>query len=582
MSARRPNILFLTVDAMRADRTGIGGYERPTTPNLDRLAARSTVLKSHVSQSSFTQPAFPSIFTSSRPLSYGGYDNGARGRPQTLFKTLHDVGYETFLISTFPWVSRFYGYDEGVDHEDMAFPINALVGVASGNMASSVSEYRNGRIDREGMKAIVVPNVLRIFEDLKAYCRIRVEKQTDDARHYSRERLVTNGYQYNNILKVIARHEAFFERDADAYIDQYLRETPRAHNWIAHDWRLCRKFSTLFFVALQGAFGRLTGVRDLDEHFGKRYVDGATLADRIIDEIKTRESDQPFFIWSHFFDPHVPYCPGRGRDWRDEAPKYLADLGHDPAVDLNVAVSGHPKNDGQWKAWSALYDAAIRYTDEQLGRVIDAVETCGLADDTVIVIGSDHGEELGEHGDISHHFLCYEHNIRVPFIVHAPGRPAAAVTGLTTHLDLAPTIAGLANALVPEKWEGRDLLADGLAENDYVLTENFYGGNCLFDGRPLYVSVRTERYKFLWKEYRDPNDRLSADGHELYDLTADSQERKNIYRDDHPAVAEMAPAVAKRLAQIPEISSDRIFAAFGEVGAAAVAGCRSAPPVQGG
>lgn len=579
MSRRQPNILFLTVDAMRVDRTGLGGYDRPTTPNLDRLAAKSTVLTNHVAQASFTQPAFPSIFTSSRPLSFGGYDNGVCGRPQTLFKTLHDVGYETFLISTFPWVSRYYGYDEGIDHEDMAFPINALVGVASGNMATSISESLSGRIDRGNMKNVVVPNVWRLLENLRDYCLFRLQNQAFDRRHYHRERLVRNGYKYRQILNIISKHEAFLERDSEAYIDLNFNETPRAHNWIAQDWRLSRKISTMLYVAIQAGVGRFAsdGGRDLDEHFGKRYVDGATLADRLIDAIKTRRSGQPFFIWSHFFDPHVPYCPGRGRDWRGEAPEYLAALGHDPAIDLNVAVSGRPKNDDAWRAWSALYDAAICYTDEQLGRVINAVEELGLADETIIVIGSDHGEELGEHGDISHHFLCYEHNIRVPFIVHVPGRHAETITGMTTHLDLAPTIAGLANAPIPEGWEGRNLLGDDLADIGHVLIENFFGGNCLFEDRPLYIGVRTPRHKFLWKEYRDPNDRLSADGHELYDLAIDPQELHNIYRDDHPTVREMRPIIAQRLAQIPEISSGRISAAFGEVGTAAVACHRSAP-----
>ena len=71
MTAKHPNVLFLSVDALRPDRMSLHGYDRPTTPTLDRLAENAIVCDENTSLTAFTQPALPSMLTSSMPLSYG-------------------------------------------------------------------------------------------------------------------------------------------------------------------------------------------------------------------------------------------------------------------------------------------------------------------------------------------------------------------------------------------------------------------------------------------------------------------------------------------------------------------------------
>ena len=86
--------------------------------------------------------------------------------------------------------------------------------------------------------------------------------------------------------------------------------------------------------------------------------------------------------------------------------------------------------------------------------------------------------------------------------------------------------------------------------------------------------MRNHRYKFLWKEWRDPRDKLTPDEPELYDLKSDPEEKNNIFRPDHPALPPLRRAAAERLAEIPEISSERIVNAFGEDGRSAIAAFR--------
>ena len=95
---------------------------------------------------------------------------------------------------------------------------------------------------------------------------------------------------------------------------------------------------------------------------------------------------------------------------------------------------------------AALYDAAVRSTDEAIGRILDTVRSLGLMDETVVGIAGDHGEEIGEHGDYGHECMNYEHNARIPLIfkpVAGHGAPGHVDT-LTSSLDFTPTLAALA------------------------------------------------------------------------------------------------------------------------------------------
>ena len=91
---------------------------------------------------------------------------------------------------------------------------------------------------------------------------------------------------------------------------------------------------------------------------------------------------------------------------------------------------GLPRDEGEWEALSALYDASILGVDEQIGRIADAVDELGLGDDTIIAFCGDHGEELGEHGNHSHYFLPYEHNIGIPMLYRTADGKSARIKGL--------------------------------------------------------------------------------------------------------------------------------------------------------
>jgi len=566
MSITQPNILFLSIDALRADHTSVFGYHRKTTPNLEKLAKNAIICDQAVSMGAHTQVSFHTFMTSSLPYSHGGYDLGAEGRPTSLIKHLHDHNYETITIATFPWVSKYLGYNDGaIDTESFTFILNAFVGLyGTGTMASALRAWHSGKISVDRANELIKDSVLKTFDHSEDYCLQRKKSDPTNKLDFKNAAFLNEGFHYDKVLKSIERHRKAYLTNPTSYIEKYLTEVPYPHNWIGREWRLfCRnprqlikdawlKFSNPVLNILSP---KLAALR---KYKLKRYVDAGELANRVLREIKERrKSNQPFFLWTHFIDTHVPYCPGPLPNWHRHAPDYLEKLGYPRDMDISVSLGGKPETAKDWETWTALYDATVLYVDEQIGRVIDELNRIGQLENTIIVICGDHGEELGEHGDISHHFRLHEHNIRIPLIFSKPGIAPQRLDHLVTLLDIAPTLAKLVDIPPVKEWVGQDVTSARSKSRSHVLLETFHGGNCLFDQRPLYMAVRTKKWKYLWKEYIDPTDHYSPAQYELYNIGIDPLEQNNLFFPDHPEIDQFNKIILDRIKQIPEISKKR-------------------------
>ena len=561
----RPNVLLLTVDTLRADRLGVYGYGRPTTPCLEKFARNATVCERAFTLGPFTQIACIQLFTSSRPLSYGGYDRGALGRPNTVFKRFRDAGYYTSGLSTIHWVSPYYGYTDGLDDETSFFLLNTLVGMAVNNMRDTLRVYFEKVISAEEMMATAVPVIRRMFDNVDAYCDELKGREREFRMDFPDSKVANDGYDYDKVKNVVARHRSTFENDPLAYIHTHLGEKPDAHQWLAADWHLSRRPAKLIGEAAFRLSNRLLGLVDprLAGMRANRFrlsVDAHAIAGNVVGQLNRRSPDKPFFIWAHFKDTHQPFVSGPGRKWYRHTPDYLAALGHPRDLDPSMVFrTPNPRTEEEWSTVSALYDAAVRSTDEAIGRILDALEAQGLADNTVVAICGDHGEEIGEHGAYGHQCMHYEHNSRIPMLFRAPGQRGENRTdALVSSLDWAPTVADLAGIDPHPGWEGHPVTSPAVAGRRHVLMETFCRGNCDFPHRPVYMGVRTDRYKYIWKEYQDPAHKIGTLHPELYDLHADPAERTNIFSPDHPRVAEFNAIIADRLDEIPEISPERV------------------------
>lgn len=126
----RPNIIFLSIDALRADHLGAHGYDRETSPFLDKLADQELEFRTAISASSHTREAVPALLSGRYPDVFAA--NGYRYVPKTVADRLSEVGFRTAGFHSNPYVSRAYGYDSGFDtfDDDLVLGQNRFVALA--------------------------------------------------------------------------------------------------------------------------------------------------------------------------------------------------------------------------------------------------------------------------------------------------------------------------------------------------------------------------------------------------------------------------------------------------------------------
>jgi len=263
----------------------------------------------------------------------------------------------------------------------------------------------------------------------------------------------------------------------------------------------------------------------------------ATAAIRLLEANRGR----PFFLAVGFFRPHTPYvAPKRYFDMYPLStvgapPDPTADLTDVPPAALWVATPNYALPADTLRRAIQAYYASISFMDAQVGRVLTALDSLGLTENTIVVLWGDHGYLLGEHGQWQKQSL-FEPSARVPLLIAAPSvRGGAASSRIVESLDVYPTLAELAGLPAPKQLQGRSLrplLADVEARWPYpAYTQVRRGtGPGMFMGR----SVRTDRWRYTeWDEGRR--------GSELYDHVVDPQERTNLAADPRHAatVAEL-------------------------------------------
>ena len=201
-----------------------------------------------------------------------------------------------------------------------------------------------------------------------------------------------------------------------------------------------------------------------------------------------RSSQAPWLLWLHYLDPHDAYLP------HEENPERFQ------------------KNEAK-----TLYEGEIHYTDQWIGRLLDSLDSLGLAESTVVVMTSDHGEEFLDHGRTGHGLTLYDEQLHVPLMIRAPGLAPRQVTNAVGTIDMLPTVLELLELPPAENIEGRSLAAAMRGEalqDKYILFE-------MRGVRPEYKirGVRDTRYKLLVSE--------TGESQHLFDTDVDPAEKQN-------------------------------------------------------
>lgn len=231
------------------------------------------------------------------------------------------------------------------------------------------------------------------------------------------------------------------------------------------------------------------------------------------------------FLWVHYQDPHGPYDPPGSRRARYIEAERLAPDGSKelPAGTDSKgfgAIPDYQMLDGRHDVayYRAGYRAEINYMDEELGRLLEAVEGQDLGERTLVVFAADHGESLGE-GDVwfSHGARLTDEQVRVPLIIRVPGRAPARRDEAVSLIDVYPTLLALLEGIrVAPGQLGRDLFAEGAAQ----LPSRPYLATLRASESSQYALV-DDGYKFIVSESGGMFDgRLHELGRESVDLSA--------------------------------------------------------------
>jgi len=225
---------------------------------------------------------------------------------------------------------------------------------------------------------------------------------------------------------------------------------------------------------------------------------GGDTVDRAVHWL-SRQSGKPYFLWVHLYDPHLPY---------------------DPPDFFKQKYRGRP------------YDGEIAYTDQQLGRLLEAVGKKAPAGKTIIAVLSDHGESLSEHGEFTHGVFLYDATLRIPFLMSGTGIPAGSrVKQQVRSIDFLPTLLALLGGKPPANIQGVNLVpafSGKTVDTAISYEETLYPKLAL--GWAELRGIRTNRWKYI----RAPKP-------ELYDLAQDPKETTNVLR-EHPAEVERLSA----------------------------------------
>jgi arylsulfatase A-like enzyme/Flp pilus assembly protein TadD len=285
-----------------------------------------------------------------------------------------------------------------------------------------------------------------------------------------------------------------------------------------HGWDTAGFVSASVLTKLFGFNQGFTTYDDHLDHRNRRDPVSTRAADVTADHAirwLQQQSGKPFFLWVHFYDAHFPYDPPAG---------FRKEYAQDP------------------------YDAEIAFEDQQVGRVLDAVKQKSPAQKTLIILLSDHGEGLGDHGEFDHGAFLYDSTVRIAWIMAGPGVPAGVhVQQQAREIDLLPTVLDLIGGQASSAVQGTGLVpafsGKGVPSND------------------SYEETLYPKINMGWSELRGIHTAhwmyIRAPRPELYDLDQDPGELNNVI-DAHPKEYRELDAQLKKASRLGNSGSETV------------------------
>jgi arylsulfatase A-like enzyme len=512
LSVARPNFLFIITDQHRADHLGCYGNRLVRTPHIDALATQGRRFEHCYVTNPICMPNRAAMLTGRMPSVNGVRHNGVPLPlgAVTFPEVLRRAGYRTALIGK----AHLQTQSRREVPDPLLFPAMRPEGLAREAWPTAVPDLSDDPrylAEREELwtadpsRSVDLPYYG--FEQVEFACG-HADQVSGHYRAWARERLP-------GIDALIGPANAL---SADT-------QAPQA-------WR--------------------TAVPE--ELYPTTFVEERTIA--ALERFAAARDGGPFMLQCSFPDPHHPFTPpGRYWDLYDPAdvalpPSFGKVDPEEPALLRRLrTLRSQPGfvpgrfctqfvDEAAVRQAIALNYGAITMVDDAVGRVMSALQRLGLADDTVVVFTSDHGDLMGDHSLIFKQGFHYEGLIRVPLLWRDPRDLAPAVVDRpTSTLDLARTVLGRAGVPVPVGVQGVDLFQPQTPRDGVVIEEDELGIHMGELGPTRLTTFVDGRWRLtLW--HGDPQG-------ELFDREADPHELRNLWND--PGAARVKAGLMERL-----------------------------------
>ena len=301
-----------------------------------------------------------------------------------------------------------------------------------------------------------------------------------------------------------------------------------------------------------------TGVYPDSAKFISKEIHCAELyAEEAASFLKSYESSDPFFMFVAFQTPHDPrQAPQEFLDKYDTAkielpPNFMKEHPFDNG-DLDIRdelLAGFPRTEAEVKANIAAYYAMITHTDAQMGKILEALESTGKAENTIIIFAGDNGLAVGQHGLMGKQNM-YQHSMNVPLILAGPGIPEGKISNANVYLnDIYPTLFEMLDFEKPESVDSRSFLPS-LTNPEFTGRDTLY-----FAYRTYQRAVIHDGWKLILYDVRGETNRqlfnLKEDPWEMNDLSGQPEYEERIVQ-----MREMLDIQMKKNGDVADITKE--------------------------
>lgn len=356
------------------------------------------------------------------------------------------------------------------------------------------------------------------------------------------ETLTTLGYTTGGFTTSPLLGQTYgYDRGFHHFVEMIPNETDPALRKIRGGQQLLRNPLTHYVSRLIGKRSRPA----------RLYVSAAEVNKKVRQWMDNIEG--PFFAWIHYMDVHWPYYIEEDLTRPADIARAWKDLAH-----LHqLSRQGIEMTGAQRDYYIQLYEQAVQYMDTQIGQLLSYVKKSKVAENTIIILVADHGEEFLDHQQWGHKETnLHDEIIRVPLMIHLPDQPNEKVIDRQVRtLDIMPTILDLCDCPQPDDLQGTSLTPlwtgnEARYENKIAISERWRKRRD--NGEVLHmIAVRTDSFKYIW-------DSRQPDQPHLFNLQDDPGEKYNVCEKNAEKAKELHIYVEEHRRYTSETTSDRI------------------------